>query len=272
MGDSAQARAVRSAAWRCRGRLLVRNIAIVALLYGAGMAAVWGFSLMAVSPLVVFPLFVLGILIASLESDSGLWGAVLGLGYLVSYDYLFTDPLYQLKVLSYTDVVALVIFLVVALIMGVVTHRMRRQVSAAERTAAALRRVNRLGAELVDSDTAEGACQAAQEFLAASLGRPVEIVLGEPGPERGEAALECYQQHCPTGRGELGYRDGAEKFLPFGMRGRTLGVVAVDCSQADLDQADLALVSFVLAQAQLAVERNGAYRSVGAEGGSVSAP
>lgn len=254
MGDSAQARMRRG--WRCRGRLLVRDVGIIVLLYGAGMAAVWGFSLMAVSPLAVFPVFVLGILIASLESDSGVWGAALGLGYLVSYDYLFTEPLYHLKVFNHTDVVALVIFLVVALIMGVVTHRMRHQVSAAERTAVALRRVNRLGAELVDSVTAGEACQAAQEFLAASLGRPVEIILGAPDPERGEAALDCYEQHCPTGCGELGYRGGTEKFLPFGMRGRSLGVVAIDCSRADLDQADLSLISFVLAQTQLAVERN----------------
>ena len=91
MGDSAQARMWRG--WRCRGRLLVRDVGIIVLLYGAGMAAVWGFSLMAVSPLAVFPVFVLGILIASLESDSGVWGAALGLGYLVSYDYLFTEPL-----------------------------------------------------------------------------------------------------------------------------------------------------------------------------------
>ena len=264
MGDSAKPRTRRG--WRCRGRLLIRNLAIVALLYGAGMAAVWGFSLMAVSPLVVFPVFILGILIASLESDSGVWGAVLGLGYLVSYDYLFTEPLYQLKVLSTTDVVALVIFLVVALIMGVVTHRMRRQVAAAERTAAVLHRVNRLGAELVDSATAEEACQAAQEFLAASLGRPVEIALGAPDPEHGEAALDCYEQHCPTGCGELGYCGGTEKFLPFGMRGRSLGVVAVDCSQADLDQADLSLISFVLAQTQLAVERNGGAPGPGERG------
>ena len=120
-------------------RRVLRNLVAFALLYGAGLAAVWGFSLLGVSTLVAFPVFVLGVLIASLETDSGLWGAALGVAYLLSYDFLFTAPLFTLKVLSRTDVAALVIFLVVSLIMGVITHRMSRQVQAAERTAVRFR-------------------------------------------------------------------------------------------------------------------------------------
>lgn len=112
-------------------RRVLRNLVAFALLYGAGLAAVWGFSLLGVSTLVAFPVFVLGVLIASLETDSGLWGATLGVAYLLSYDFLFTAPLFTLKVLSRTDVAALAIFLVVSLIMGVITHRMSRQVQAA---------------------------------------------------------------------------------------------------------------------------------------------
>ena len=120
-------------------RRVLRNLVAFALLYGGGLAVVWGFSLLGVSTLVAFPVFVLGVLIASLETDSGLWGAALGVAYLLSYDFLFTAPLFTLKVLSRTDVAALAIFLVVSLIMGVITHRMSRQVQAAERTAVRFR-------------------------------------------------------------------------------------------------------------------------------------
>ena len=96
----------------------------------------------------------------------------------------------------------------------------------------------------------------AERYLAATLGCPVTIALGRPDPALGEAALECYEQRCPTGHGELGYRGCAEKYLPFGTKGSVLGVAAVDCSRIDLDQTDLSLLSFVLSQTQLAVERN----------------
>ena len=216
----------------------------------------WGFSLLGVSTLVAFPVFVLGVLIASLETDSGLWGAALGVAYLLSYDFLFTAPLFTLKVLSRTDVAALVIFLVVSLIMGVITHRMSRQVQAAERTACALGRLNRLSVGLLESSTPQAACSFAQEFLTRVLRRPVTITLGEPPAEGSAAARACYERRSPTGYGEPGWRDVTEKFLPLGMKGRLYGVVAIDCSSGDVDSGSLSLVNAVVAQTLVAVERN----------------
>lgn len=224
-------------------RRVLRNLVAFALLYGAGLAAVWGFSLLGVSTLVAFPVFVLGVLIASLETDSGLWGAALGVAYLLSYDFLFTAPLFTLKVLSRTDVAALAIFLVVSLIMGVITHRMSRQVQAAERTACALGRLNRLSVGLLESSTPQAACSFAQEFLTRVLRRPVTITLGEPPAAGSAAARDCYERRSPTGYGEPGWRDATEKYLPLGMKGRLYGVVAIDCSSGDVDSGSLSLVS-----------------------------
>lgn len=178
-------------------RRVLRNLVAFALLYGAGLAAVWGFSLLGVSTLVAFPVFVLGVLIASLETDSGLWGATLGVAYLLSYDFLFTAPLFTLKVLSRTDVAALAIFLVVSLIMGVITHRMSRQVQAAERTACALGRLNRLSVGLLESSTPQAACSFAQEFLTRVLRRPVTITLGSRrrGQRGGPRLLRAARAH-----------------------------------------------------------------------------
>ena len=206
--------------------------------------------------LVAFPVFVLGVLIASLETDSGLWGAALGLAYLLSYDFLFTAPLFTLKVLSRTDVAALAIFLVVSLIMGVITHRMSRQVQAAERTACALGRLNRLSVGLLESSTPQAACGFAQEFLTRVLRRPVTITLGEPPAAGSAAARDCYERRSPTGYGEPGWRDSTEKYLPLGMKGRLHGVVAIDCSSGDVDSGSLSLVNAVVAQTLVAVERN----------------
>ena len=199
---------------------------------------------------------VLGVLIASLETDSGLWGAALGVAYLLSYDFLFTAPLFTLKVLSRTDVAALVIFLVVSLIMGVITHRMSRQVQAAERTACALGRLNRLSVGLLESSTPQAACSFAQEFLTRVLRRPVTITLGEPPVAGSAAARDCYERRSPTGYGEPGWRDATEKYLPLGMKGRLYGVVAIDCSSGDVDSGSLSLVNAVVAQTLVAVERN----------------
>lgn len=178
------------------------------------------------------------------------------MAYLLSYDFLFTAPLFTLKVLSRTDVAALAIFLVVSLIMGVITHRMSRQVQAAERTACALGRLNRLSVGLLESSTPQAACSFAQEFLTRVLRRPVTITLGEPPAAGSAAARDCYERRAPTGYGEPGWRDATEKYLPLGMKGRLYGVVAIDCSSGDVDSGSLSLVNAVVAQTLVAVERN----------------
>ncbi len=239
-----------------RARLIARDIIVFVILYATGLAAVWGLSLIGVSTLVVFPVFVLGVLIASLETDSGVWGAALGIGYLLSYDYLFTEPVFALKVLGRTDLVALGLFLVVALIMGVITHRMSRQVQAAERTEAALGRLNQLSIGLLESGTAQEACEVAQAFLTKTLKRTVVISLGQPNAEQSPAAWKCYEQHCPTGHGTPEATDDPEKHLPLGMKGRILGVISIDCSHGDLDKASMPLITSVAAQTIVAIERN----------------
>ena len=103
---------------------LPKNAGIVALLFAAGIATSFGFSLVGLDPEASFLLFIVGVLIASLETDSGLWGIGLGVAYLLVYDLLFAAPHLSLLIFNWTDAVTLVIFAVVALITGALTNRM----------------------------------------------------------------------------------------------------------------------------------------------------
>ena len=47
-----------------------------------------------------------------------------------------------------------------------------------------------------------------------------------------------------------------EKLQPLGNKGPIFGVVAVDCTAGDLDTASRALITSVVAQTLVAVERN----------------
>lgn len=234
----------------------VRNLIVFVLLYSIGLAAVWGLSLIRVSTLVIFPVFILGVLIASLETDSGVLGAALGVAYLLSYDLFFTTPVFELKILSRTDIIALSLFMAVALIMGVITHRMNRQVQSAERINLALGQLNSFSTDLLDSSTPKEACLISQEFLSKVLKRHVAIDLGAPGADKPKAQQECYELRCPTGYGEPTYRDETKRYLPLGMKGRIMGVVTIDCSSGPLDSSSSSLINAIVAQTLVAIERN----------------
>lgn len=195
-----------------RGPLVLRNLGIVALLFIAGIAMSFGFSLVGLEPEASFLLFIVGILIASLETDSGLWGIVLGIMYLLVYDLFFALPHLSLLIFNWTDAVTLVIFAVVALITGALTNRMKQQVEIAERNALVLRRLNKISAGLIDSTSAEGACAFASDALCSVLGREVSISLGRPVGDA--TSLECYEQGYQTGAGAGGPAGCTTLYVP----------------------------------------------------------
>ena len=237
-----------------RGPLALRNLGIVALLFVAGIAMSFGFSLVGLEPEASFLLFIVGILIASLETDSGLWGIVLGVMYLLVYDLFFALPHLSLLIFNWTDAVTLVIFAVVALITGALTNRMKQQVEIAERNALVLRRLNKISAGLIDSTSAEGACAFASDALCRVLGREVSISLGRPDGDG--AALECFEQGYQTGAGAGGPADCTTLYVPLAAKAHVYGVVTIDCSEGGLDKAGRSFLDSAIKQTVIAVERN----------------
>lgn len=231
-----------------------RNAGVVALLFAAGIAMSFGFSLVGLEPEASFLLFIVGILIASLETDSGLWGIVLGIMYLLVYDLFFAMPHLSLLIFNWTDAVTLVIFAVVALITGALTNRMKQQVEIAERNALVLRRLNKISAGLIDSTSAEGACSFAADALCRVLGREVSITLGRPSGD--ESAVECFEQGYQTGAGAGGSADCTRLNVPLATKSHVYGVVSIDCSTGCLDKAERSFLDSAIKQTVIAVERN----------------
>lgn len=232
----------------------MRNVGVVALLFVAGVAAAFGFSLLRLGTEASFLLFVLGVLIASIETDSGLWGIVLGVLYLLVYDYFFLVPHMALPILNRNDAITLAIFAVVALITGALANRMRQQVRIAEQNARVLRRLNKISAGLIDSTSAEGACEFSAGALRKILDRNVEIRLGRP--EGDEAAVECFEEGYQTGAGTGGWPGSTVLHLPLAAKSRTYGVVSVDCGEGGVDRSSRTFLDSVISQTVVAIERN----------------
>lgn len=231
-----------------------RNAGVVVLLFAAGIAMSFGFSLVGLEPEASFLLFIVGILIASLETDSGLWGIVLGIMYLLVYDLFFAMPHLSLLIFNWTDAVTLVIFAVVALITGALTNRMKQQVEIAERNALVLRRLNKISAGLIDSTSAEGACSFAADALCRVLGREVSITLGRPSGD--ESGVECFEQGYQTGAGAGGSTACTRLNVPLATKSHVYGVVSIDCSTGCLDKAERSFLDSAIKQTVIAVERN----------------
>lgn len=245
-------------------RNTARNLGVVALLFVAGIAATFGFSLIGLELEASFLVFILGILIAAIETESGLWGIGLGVMYLLVYDLFFVAPHLSLAIFNRTDAVTLVIFAIVAFITGALTNRMKQQVAISERNAQVLRRLNKISTGLIDSTSADGACAFSADMLSSMMGRTVEITLGAPDADAlaarsaddARAAVECYEQGYQTGAGVSGYIGCRMRFIPLSAKTKVHGTVAIDCTHGGLDLSSKSFLESVLKQTAIAVERN----------------
>lgn len=236
-------------------KTILKHAAIVALLFCLGMIVAYGFWLVGLKAESDFMVFVLAVTIAILETGSGGWGVLLGVLYILAYDYFFTMPYHQLRIFNLNDWVACAVFIVVAVILNTLTARLQRQVGIAERDARVLGRLNKMSTGLINSTSAEGACRYSANELSRILDRPVSITLGEPA-EDDEAARACYHDGYATGSGESIYALERNKYLPLNSKQGTLGVVAIDCASGDIDRASKSFVNSVITQTSIAVERN----------------
>ena len=235
-------------------RVALRNLGIAAILFVAGIAAAFGFSMIGLEPEASLLLFILGILIVSIETDSGAWGIGLGVAYLLVYDLFFTVPRLALPIFNRNDAITLVIFAVVALIAGALASRMKQQVEIAEHNALVLRRLNKISSGLIDSTSAEGACASTADALTSILGRDVAICLGRPTGDA--AAEECFDEGYQTGAGVSGFAGCAHRYLPLAAKAQTYGVVSIDCSETGIDRSTASFIDSVITQTVVAIERN----------------
>ena len=234
--------------------VIFHNIGIVVLLFIAGIAASYGFFLLGLESEASFLLFILGIFIASLETDSGFWGIVLGIMYLLVYDLFFAAPHFSLLIFNQTDIITLIIFIVVSLVTGTLANRMKQQTEIAEHNALVMRRLNKISTGLIDSTSAQGACDFTETALNKILGHEVNVRLGKPGDDA--AALECFEQGYPTGSGISGYSNCTNRYLPLAAKSEVFGVVSIDCSDGDIDKATKSFLDSVIKQTVIAIERN----------------
>lgn len=243
----------------------LRNLGITTLLFAAGIATALGFSLLGLEPEASFLLFILCILIATIETGTALCGICLGVLFLLVYDLFFVTPHFSLAIFNWTDAVTLAIFAIVSLIAGALASRMRQQVDIAQQNALMLKRLNKISTGLIDSTSAEGACEFAAGMLTKMLDRAVIIHLGEPcpkllaerfGEQDAAAALECFEQGYQTGAGTSGGADCTMRHVPLSAKTKTHGVVSIECPEDDLPRTAQSLLDSVIKQTVIAVERN----------------
>src|SRR5262245_37632729 len=203
----------------------------------------------------------------------GIWPAIYAsILSFFAYNFFFIPPLYTFTIAEPYELLALVIFLVVAVISSALAGRVREQATIAAIRMRAMRRLYEFTRRLSGLATLDAVAEGAASEIHASLRRPVVVLLAQEDdialtaawpPEDSldaaamTAARWAYSHVEPAGADTATLPTIPWYFVPLGTGTKTLGVVGVS-SEKDalpLDSEARALLTALVEQAAAALER-----------------
>ncbi|HEY2890299.1 MAG TPA: DUF4118 domain-containing protein, partial [Dongiaceae bacterium] len=203
----------------------------------------------------------------------GLWPSLFAsLVALLAYNVFFLQPLYTVTITDPENVVAMFFFVIVAVIVSNLTSRVRSQAIAARQRAQTMEDLYLFARKLGGAPSLDELLYASGEQIALMLKLRVRLLLPESGalvlraasppggavtPAESAAAMRCWQDDRPAGRGTDILTDNSWLFLPIRTGRGVVGVVGLASERPELmpgpDQRRL--LDALLDQAALAIER-----------------
>jgi two-component system sensor histidine kinase KdpD len=205
----------------------------------------------------------------------GLWpGVVAAVASVLAFDFFFVPPYYTFAVRDAQYLITLLVMLGVALLVGTLAARLRRQVHTSRQREERLEILNRLSRTLAGISGTHQLAVAAQQQVAAIFSRPARIylpdgpLLGPVVSTTGEEAASPHQMAVATWAFEHGrvagnatdtLPDSPALYLPLIAAERTVGVLAVELPAAHYPLAPETrrLLETVASQIALALARDG---------------
>jgi two-component system sensor histidine kinase KdpD len=215
--------------------------------------------------------FMVSVLVSAI--NFGVWPAIYAsvLSFFV-YNFFFIPPLYNFTIAEPYEFLALVIFLVVAIVTSAMAGRVRNQARVSANRVRAMRRLYEFTRRLSGMATRDDIAEAAAGELHASLTRPVVVLLGQdddlslvaawpPEDELDPAAMTAARwafNHAEPAGADTGTLPIIPwYFVPLRIGDKTLGVIGVAKDQAapPFDSESRALLDTLSEQAAAALER-----------------
>ncbi len=197
----------------------------------------------------------------------------------VAYNFFFTEPRYTLRIHDASVVVAVVIFILAAFIVGHMASRQRGQLLALQRANARIGALQRLGQRLAAAVDEDSVLRAGAGVLDETVdARSVVLTFPrsdpepskfacEPTPTLASGALALARSVAASGRAAGRFAGAPEEewwFLPLGVEGDRIGAVglrfAADLAELPADQR--LLVEAIVAQTAQAAGRTRLARSL----------
>lgn len=234
-----------------------------AVLVGQGLSQI-------IPPTALSIVFLMAVLFSAVKAGVGPAILASALSFL-AYNFFFISPVYTFTIAEPYEVLALVMYLVVAIVAATLAGRLREQVRVSAMRVRAMRRLYEFSRRLSGLATLDAIAEGAASEMHASLGRPVAVLLPRdddlvltaawpPEDAFDEATMMAarwsFSHNEPAGFKTATLPIVPWRFLPMRTGETTYGVVGMELARdAPLDSEAEALLDALTEQAAAALQR-----------------
>ena len=252
-----------------------RKMLAAAVIYGLATllaSGLWGIHMRAEN---IIMIYLISVIVMMIEIQEFIWGTAYTVVCILTFNFLFTEPRFTLRVNDPNYVVAMGIFMGVSAITGLLVSRLGEQVKLAQRNENRMEALLKIssgyltlsGLENIVYHGIKSLYQAAGErcvvYVArgpGGLGTPyyIKSYFQEPGMlDNDTPAQWCYMNHTVCGANTGFYGDSGWVYLPIRNRDTCLGVIGVYTDGREIDDGHMVFINTVMSQMAMAIEKEG---------------
>lgn len=212
-------------------------------------------------------IYLIGVLLIVVETRNFLWGIAASFLSILTFNYLFTNPTYSLRIDDFNYIITMIVFLFVSFITGSLVNKLQQHALKARNSAlqtTAIYEITRAYLTLSGIDTilhhTIGSLYAAQNTICVVFYQDAQILRKiehqwptDTEADAGMAAL-CMEHECECGQGTSFYEDQDWTYHPLRCNDKLLGVYALYHESAFSEEQRL-FVHTLISQMEMAVER-----------------
>lgn len=200
-------------------------------------------------------LYLLGIIIIVIETKSFITTVIASVVFLLTHNYMFLKPYFEWSLKSKNFWLSAAIFFVVALVVNTLVVRLQYQIKRAKKNEELHKRLFEANQGLLTIHGKERIISYSDEAITKLAGAQVSFFFDIDKNDENEAKRWCFKNSAKCGHGEAEFPEAGCKYIPIRSKKKTIGVVAIDCTQKELDKEAEECVIALLSQISIAIER-----------------
>ena len=172
---------------------ILKNVLKTLIVFGLATALTYFISKYDIQKENLLLVYILAVVVVIIETRSRIFGLTSALLFVAEFEFLFVTPIYSFKILNSNYYPTLIIFLLVAALVSMMAHWLKKQSITAKQKEKVTKKLYEISKGLLNISGIDELLEYGEQTLSDITGKKVEILYGDKAALENPFAKWCYE-------------------------------------------------------------------------------